>query len=164
MPVCVCIKRGQVRRDDGLIRFYEEGEKDNFKECPVLFTPLSVIMAQALDFNRVSEDLLRDKEIIELSRLVDFYKERYGEDLTGETRDRVVDKIMYARHNPMTAISERGIAPLSHEFKGTQDTTSPLGLGDLTVEMTSDVDVIPPPPPVDDIDNSLDDLLSDGDK
>jgi hypothetical protein len=168
MPVCVCVKRGQVRRDDGVIRFYEEGEKDTFKECPVLFTPLSSIVAEEVDMHRVNSDILRDNEIIPLSRLIAFYKDTYGQDLTGESRDRIVDKIVYARHNPIMNISDRGVAPLAHEFVQHTNPEPPLGssmkIESATVEFSDDADDIPEPPKEDDIDDSLDDLLGEGTK
>jgi len=149
---CIALKSGQTRTDSGKIKWYDAGDTDFFTKVPTNFAPMSSLNAKDIDFNVITEAVLME-DIVPLEPMIDYYKERTGEDLTGEDRKSIVEKIMHDRISPSMPIGMSSAPiPTAMEYKNKK--TKKFHESGIAVEFSSkDKPALPQ-------DNALDELLS----
>jgi len=155
---CIALRQCQTRNISGAIQFYEEGEYGFFYEVPKHFVRADKIDSSSADLSRISEHVLRQSEGITTEAMTQYYKEVYGEDISGYPRDKVIDLLVYARNNPKELLSAKATAPMAHEFKApAQNSGNTSGINVAFAKEETKIEV----PPAEEKDE-LDELLSGG--
>ncbi|MGD9156925.1 MAG: hypothetical protein PVG39_00835 [Desulfobacteraceae bacterium] len=105
---CVCERRCWIRNKIGKIRYYAEGDIDDFDKVPThfqrldgepeekKFDPSTPDQTPAPDFSKMSEEDLKAGKF-ELKRLKEFISERYGVSMGNTGLEKTVEKFIELR-------------------------------------------------------------------